>query len=388
MPRRKVLTQRQLDKLPTRKRRYSLPDPVQPGLIIRVSPSGLKSFTVVERYRKPFQNGRQVWRVVGDSSFMSLDEARGAARGIVRKIRLNLPLDEAPEDSLGDVANKWLKDVHERGYRTAKEIERVVRKFLTPTLGDYPFASVKRSDLTRVLDNVAATSGKAQANAVLRQFSALAGWHSARTDGYVSPVANVRGMRRGAIVKRSRILSDDEIRGVWVAADSPEFRLVPFALVCGQRHTKIAEMTWDDLDGDTWIIPEREREKTTGGILRLPKLARQILERQPHIVGRPIFGPMRNQTLNRLRTISGTASWHIHDCRRTWRTLASRCNINSEIAEMTLGHVVGGVVRQTYDKFKYVEQKRHALATVAALIERILLDAPATNIVALREAAP
>jgi integrase len=384
MPRRRTLTERQVANLPRKSKRYSLPDPQQLGLTLRIPPAGPVAYYAVARRTKPFENGRQIWKLLGTSAYLTLSQARSEAPAVIYKIRRNLPLDEPPQDSTADVINKWLQlVVHERGYRSAKEVERVVNKFLLPALGSKPFASVRRSDLIRVLDDVAENSGKSQSDQVLKMFSAISRWWASRNDDYQSPVANVRGLRRGAVVKRDRVLSDDEIRAIWHAADSPEFRLVQFALVCGQRYGKLATLRWDDLDDGTWVIAQDAREKGTAGTLRLPELALQIIARQPHTVGKDfIFGPMHGRTVARLRVASRTSGWTVHDLRRTWRTLASRAGVQTEISERVLGHVVGNAVQQTYDRFQYDGSKQLALHMVVALIERIL-DPPGDNITVL-----
>jgi hypothetical protein len=62
----------------------------------------------------------------------------------------------------------------------------------------------------------------------------------------------------------------------------------------------------------------------------------------------------------------------------------SRAGTPREHAERALGHAFGGV-EGIYDKFDYFEQKGHALAALAALIERILH--PASNVVTLGAAS-
>lgn len=63
--------------------------------------------------------------------------------------------------------------------------------------------------------------------------------------------------------------------------------------------------------------------------------------------------------------------WRLHDLRRTARTIMARINIEPHVAERVLGHSVGSRVQQTYDRFEYFEPKAHALAALAAEIERI-----------------
>ena len=77
----------------------------------------------------------------------------------------------------------------------------------------------------------------------------------------------------------------------------------------------------------------------------------------------------------------GVTRWTLHDLRRTARSLMSRAGINSDVAELCLGHVIGGV-RGTYDRHSYKAEKRHTFEALAAQIDRIVNLAP--NIVPIR----
>ena len=78
----------------------------------------------------------------------------------------------------------------------------------------------------------------------------------------------------------------------------------------------------------------------------------------------------------------GIDGWHIHDLRRTSRTLLSRAKIDSDIAERCLGHALPGV-RGVYDRHKYQAEMAHAFEALAALVERIV-DPPADIVTPMR----
>jgi integrase len=75
--------------------------------------------------------------------------------------------------------------------------------------------------------------------------------------------------------------------------------------------------------------------------------------------------------------------WTLHDLRRTARSLMSRAKVPTDHAERALGHVIGGV-RETYDRYEYVDEKRAAFKALAGLVHLILN--PADNVVPLRQA--
>src|SRR5262249_7917413 len=156
--------------------------------------------------------------------------------------------------------------------------------------------------------------------------------------------------------KRSRILSDEEIRAVWRAAEADRNVFGAFAriaLLTGQRRTALVEMKWRDLDGDVWHMPVEPRAKGVGGDLKLPPLAMSIINSLPRIHsclfvfhGRARRDGRFNSFAKSKSTLdkaSGATGWRIHDLRRTSRSLMSRAGVSSEHAERGLGHTIGGV---------------------------------------------
>jgi integrase len=87
----------------------------------------------------------------------------------------------------------------------------------------------------------------------------------------------------------------------------------------------------------------------------------------------------------RLAATIGVADWRLHDLRRTARTLLSRAGVISDVAEMCLGHVLPGAVRQIYDRHRYEAEKAQAYEALAAQIERVVNpQADALKVVRLR----
>jgi Arm DNA-binding domain len=132
MPRRKTLTELQVRKLPRRPKRYSISDPVQPGLVLRVPPQGPVQFHAVA-----WRGGKAKWHSVGTTATASLSEARALARDACRKIIAGQPPTAPSLHSVADAANKWLKlKVETDGQITASEQKRIVAKYVVPHLGD------------------------------------------------------------------------------------------------------------------------------------------------------------------------------------------------------------------------------------------------------------
>ena len=255
--------------------------------------------------------------------------------------------------------------------RSAIEIRRYLDKHILPAWGRLDFASIRRGDVTKLLDAVEDSAGPVAADKVLAHVSKLCNWYASRHDDYSSPV--VKGMRRSKPKERSRkrILSDDEIRTVWKQAEGNGTfgAFLRLALLTGQRREKVAAMRWQDvsLDG-TWTIPAEAREKGNALELQLPAAAIEIIKSQPRFESNPFVFAGRGGSHFSGYSKSKAAfdakaplpQWQLHDLRRTARSLMSRAGVRPDIAERVLAHAIKGV-EATYDRHSYAAEKAHAL---------------------------
>lgn len=399
MSRRKRLTDRQVKALAPKSKRYHIPDPELNGHYIRVLPSGVKSYAAVAR--DPY--GKQVWATVGSVDVLKIDEAREEARAIIKRIKRGESAKEKPPpqpDSFKSVAENWLRrHVDEHELRTKPEIERILTKYLYPKWADRPFNEIRRDDASALMDKISDDHGKYQANAVLAVLRSVASWYADEKDErYISPFHGRRLRRKTKA--RDRFLSDDEIRTVWQQAGycGTYGAFVKLLLLTGQRRDKVLRMKWSDISDGTWTVAKgHEREKNTGELLKLPPLALAVIDAQPKRAGNayvfasdrtsePIAGLGKSQNMFRDQCRL-QQDWRPHDLRRTCRTIMSRIKIEPHVAERVLGHTVGSKVQQTYDRFEYFEPKAHALAALAAEIERITKPTRGPKVVPIHEKA-
>jgi integrase len=383
---RKTLTDRGVTALKPRPQRYALPDPELRGHYVRVQPlpSGAKSFWTVARSPA----GRQIWTLIGPADTVGIDEARKKARTVLERVRAGLPAVEAPPtapDSFKSVAEQWLKrHVQAKGLRSEPEWTRLLREHVYPRWADRAFLGIGRADVTGLLDEIEDDHGARQADHTLSVIRAIMKWQAARIDAYVPPI--VAGMRRTNPKERerNRILDDAELRLVWQAAeaDGSFGALIRLLLLTAQRREKVVSMKWSDVSVDgVWSIPTDPREKGNAGELKLPELALDIIRKQPRIRDNPyvfagrgdahINGYSKSKRAFDAKLPVDTPAWTLHDLRRTARSLMSRAGVSAEHAERVLGHRQQGV-RGIYDRHEYHDEKRDALAKLAALIDGIV----------------
>jgi integrase len=387
---RKSLSDIGVANLKPRAQRYAFPDPEMRGHYVRVTPSGSKTFAVVTRD----PHGKQVWASIGPADILKVEEARERGRRALQRIRDGLPPFEDVQTkpaTFEEVATSWMKrHVEAKKLRSVAEIERCLNVYVLPGWKDRGFVSIRRGDVTTLLDKIEDDRGPRQADVVLGILRGIANWYAARHDDYVSPFT--RGMRRQPQTRRDRVLSDHELGAVWRQAEKAGTfgAMIRVALLTAQRREKIATMRWADLAGDVWTIPVSAREKGVGGALKLSAAAMAVIKERPRMVSSPfVFAGRGDNAFNgfskskatfddalpKLRAPDGTetpiANWTLHDLRRTARSLMSRAGVRPDIAERVLGHAIVGV-EGVYDRHRYDDEKADALAKLADTIAKIV----------------
>ena len=186
---------------------------------MRVPPQGPCGSTVVARYDRQAGLGhaRQHRRAHDRGS-------RDQAREAIKRIKAGLSAFEPPPvqpDTVADVCAGWLKrHVEAKGLRTGDELRRVLERYVLPRWRDRPFAEIRRSDVAALLDAVEDEHGAWVADQVLAVLGSVASWYATPQRRLRPALRQGHAARPGAGRKRSRILTDAELRAVWQAAEA------------------------------------------------------------------------------------------------------------------------------------------------------------------------
>ncbi|WP_246550510.1 tyrosine-type recombinase/integrase [Bradyrhizobium liaoningense] len=362
------------------------------GLILRHSHGGARTWACMY-----YEEGKSRTIKLGRYPVLTLAEARDAARKFLQDPQEAIE-QRTPSDSFDKVVLDFIAlNVKKRQLRSAKVIEQRIAKHLTPEFKGREFASIRRRDLSRLLDKIELENGAAMADAVLGIFRQIANWVESRDEDYRSPVG--KKMRRSDSKPRDRVLSDDELRAFWWATgELGTFgALARTLLLLGQRRQKVALMKWTDLRGDVWHLATATREKANVGRIKLPRMVLDIIETQPRLNHNPYvfagsrksgafnaFGQFAIALDRKMREkLPDMPEFTIHDLRRTNRTRLSRIGIDREVAERCLGHIVGNQIERTYARHDFFDEMTRAFQALADHVRDLVAPAP-PNVVSLK----
>jgi len=265
------LTDIAVRKLKAKPHRQEIPDAGCAGLYLVIQPTGRR------RYATRFRIGG-VSKKLTHPAGISLSMARqlntvalnAAAQGQDPTVAKRVEQDKAKHTLRGVIA-EYLASPEARRLRTAYERRRQLETLVYPSkLAARPVTSIKRSDIAELLDYVANNHGLRTADHVLSLLKRILSLYAMRNDDFSPPF--VAGMRRYRYSEhqRTRTLSDDELRKVWVAADKagPFGVLIKFLLLTSARLREASNMSWSELDerGD-WELPAA-RNKARVPVLR------------------------------------------------------------------------------------------------------------------------
>jgi integrase len=383
------------------------------GLVLRasrVSDEILKVWMVRYRPKGATQRRRAIGKY-GAAPLLTLEAARQRVRKIVAAAKdgIDLPAKEAEDrrraaeqarerrraaelpQTVADLLDLYVAQYCKANQRRWRLVERMFENHVKPTaLGKKPLAEVRRADVVELLDDLQNKKGyAAQVNRV-----AAFNWAIEREKIDVNPASGIK-KRKGIEKSRDRVLTDDELRAIWRAADGllePSRSLVRAWILTGQRRDEVRCMAWTEIDltRAIWTLPAARNKGKRDHEIPLAPAMGALLNALPRR-GKPVFtidGGRPYAGQKRLKQIldreSGVSGWTFHDFRRTASTGMAALHVPQDTIDRVLNHAKG-TLAGTYNRYDYLDQKRKALDAWAERVAFIAGDAcDAVNEVPIR----
>lgn len=390
----KVLNARSVSAIrPDPTRRIEVPDAAFPGLYLVVQPSGVRSWAY--RYRA---DGRTRKLTIGRFPALSLAKAREEAGRAAQDIELGEDPaavkaakktaereDATAERNTVNVLVEQFAKRHLSQIKSGTHARQFLDRFVVKEWGARDIHEITKRDVLDLLDSIVDAGTPTTANRVFAHTRKFLNWCVERDILERSPAEGVKPPAKE--VSRDRVLSDDEIRWLWRAADAegqPFGPLVKVLLLTGQRLGEVVGMSDHEIEDDIWhLSPIRTKNKRAHS-LPLSPAVRDVLDSVVRIESSgglifttngetPVSG--YDRAIKRLRTaVEAIAEeergapvnvpiWTFHDLRRTAATGMARLGYPVQVVEAVLNHKSGSVsgIAAVYNRHDYASEKREAL---------------------------
>ncbi len=407
-------------------------DDVQKGLAVRVTAGGSRSY--LAQYTIAGAKRRVPLGAVGALPLSAAREAVQAIMGEVAKgcdpaadrkaAATAAKMKEAEAAfTLRRLVDDWERlHLEDRKDRYRHEATRALSVAFARHL-DRPAAELTRKAVVQVLDGLP----RAMAARTAAYGRASFAWAIKRGSVESSPFVQLPTV---PTERRDRVLTDAELREVWIAADPATVfgAVVRTLLLTGQRREEVGGMSWDEISPDhaTWTIPPARAKNGEAHGVPLAPAVRELLQARPrHAKSDAVFwgrirkangedqvpGPFNGWSKSKERldavilknrqdisknggidpdTVLPMPEWRLHDLRRTMATGMQRLGVRLEVTEAVLNHISGsrGGIVGIYQRHNYFNEKRAALEAWANHVLMIVKDQKsAINVVSMKAKA-
>ena len=403
----KVLTTRFVDAAKPRHNsagdavRAEYPDAACPGLHLVVQPTGTRSWAFRFRRRTDRKNVKLTLGKAGDGG-LSLAAARHAAAAhrhrleqgavLVTPVTAVTPQSVRTGDKVETAVASFLELHVRRKNRisTARVTENIFNRIIVPAWRDRTIDSIRRRDIIDLVEDVAASGRGYHANRTCAVLSKFFAWLVARDALTFSPVTGVERPHKEKI--RSRVLTDDELRVLWLACghEGASGEAIRLMTLTGARRGEVGGMSRREVDQDhqLWNLPAERTKNGRPHTIPLSTQAWTLIEARPRFAGCDfVFTIDGKRVVNnwdevkhRISAKAGitASSWRLHDLRRTCASGMQKLGISVPVVEKALNHVSGtfrGIVG-VYQQHDYADEIRIALQKWADRVKEIVGGEP------------
>lgn len=331
-------------------------------------------------YLRIRRDGKLIERSLGNADFVSLKEAKKEAARLRFELDsdLSLPKDksitvkDACELALKDIARvkKWRSEKSEAQWRSS------LSAYVIPVIGDLSVEEITRDDVLEVLlpiwenKNETASRVRMRLEAVInwairhgyRELANPATWRG-NLEFDLPPVAKVKR------VKHHTSMTLDEARQVVsFCIDHPSVvsAAILFGIATASRVSEFRLSKWDEIEGETWLIPPERRKDGRPYPHRVPLNSMALLALdmvKKGVADEFIFASINGKAMHidtpRLKLVNILKKpVTMHGCRSTFSDWCAENGKSEILREKSLMHATGNEVAQAYQRSDLLEQRR------------------------------
>ncbi len=323
-----------------------------PNFGIRVYKSGV-SFVVMKG------NDRRM-RTIGRYPNMSLKEARIRAVQILSE---NDPYVRSKTSEL-TIADFLESSAQRNKPRTTSDYQRLLNLHFPKGM----LRHITRNQLLSRLEQLSKAPGE-QAHAATA-FNVFLNWCVNNGHLVSNPILGLK--RPGRINQKDRILNDEELRKVYLAAqtiEQPFGTIVQLLILTGLRRGEVVALLPEWIS-DVITIPSSHTKNGREHNLPCGDLTKPLLAKLP------LTFNGWNKSKKRLDELLSIDHYTLHDLRRTFASNHARLGTPIHVTEKMLNHVSGSFsgVAGIYNRYSYMDEMREACLKYETWLEQLIAN--------------
>lgn len=420
------ISRRSVDALQPQAKEFVFWDASLKGFGVRVTPTGRKTF--IFQYRPPTAAQKRTVAprkvTLGQTGTMTPEQARDRAKALAIAVAQGIDPVEAEKEgarrleqeraaqeravqeanarTLDALKQPFLDHVTTAASASHQFCEGTLRLHILPVIGSVRIEEITKADINKVLARIGVNQTALRRNvfAVLRW---MAAWAVDHLDLRLNPMAGIKPPPTAAA--RDRVLSDDELRWIWNAAETlpapyPAFYVL--LILSAQRRDEVAGLRWEELDRakSEWLLPGDRSKNGEANVVPLSDEAVVVLDRLsggdrwprsgvvlPSSTKTPLTAFSKGKRMLDAAMLAAAqkehgddaeiAPWRVHDIRRTVATGLQRLGVRFEVTEAVLNHLSGSRsgVAGVYQRYAWGSEKAEALKAWAEHVQDITREA-------------
>lgn len=338
------------------------------GFGVRVSEGGTKSYILTHGRRRQRET-------IGRVGVISLQDARAEAK--LRLAEYTLGREKPKSVRWSDALQQYLAEVADTCKpRTHADYDYFLNRFVR--YGDMKLSEISPHDIRQTIERLAHSPAvQHRAYTVLRAFL---GW--AHRKHYLDRNPMERMQAPPGSTPRERILSNDELKQVWLAAGDDTYgKIAKLLILTGQRRGEITGLTGAMVGIDTITFPPGYTKNGRQHVLPLGVMAKNVLGRERS--GNDLYFPARGRTTPfngfskgkaQLDERCGFSDWTLHDLRRTFASGLASLGVQLPAIERLLNHVSGsfGGIVGVYQRYDFMPEMQDAIVRWEKYVGRLI----------------
>lgn len=283
------------------------------------------------------------------------------------------------EHDFSDVVRTYLEECESRVRPTTMKGYRL---YLTSISFSGPISKVTGDTLLRKIAKH--TQSPSSQNYAFTTFKVFLNWAVRRGYAVANPLAPHKRQHR--MTPRERVLNDEELKVLfeYCRANPDRFtQIVQLLILTGQRKGEIANLEWQDIDGDQLMLPGRKTKNRRDHVVPLGKHALDLLEKVDGGASF-VFGTSEDdkpfngfgKSTKRMLTETGLPHFTLHDLRRTFATIHASLGTPVHVTEKLLNHASGTIsgVAAVYNRHSYQAEMKSAAVEYDKQIAKLMSD--------------